>query len=160
MIPSPEEQINRFIHYFDRRDYARMLEILMPDAVWFRQDKRLAGHGDILKALRARSATLYVRHTVSNLFRMTHDDVAASDADIAAADPAPMRGADAQGRHTVYLSHYLAGYTLDDGMTHPLPCTEGHLHKLSWVRTRLVLHEGRWFIQDQHMLPLFVLEHG
>ncbi|WP_420223498.1 hypothetical protein [Pigmentiphaga litoralis] len=148
----PHDLIHRFFWCLDQRDTEGVLATLSPDVVWLRQGRRHVGLEGVTAALSSRSPTLYVRHVVSNLFEMSPRDIAASDITLREVD------ADLQAVRPgdIVLSSYLSGYTHDDGTQVQAPCHGGHLHKMSWVRTRLSRHEDGWRIVAKHMLPLFV----
>lgn len=57
----------RFFNAFDAFRYDEMASLFMPDGVWHRQGKALAGRAAILAALRERSPTQIARHVVTNL---------------------------------------------------------------------------------------------
>jgi len=152
---TPQDSIHRFFYHLDGRNTAGLLATLAEDAVWFRQGKRHAGVGAIERALATRSTTLFVRHAITNLFELDAAETEASDDVLRAHDPEWRRG---QQVSRVF-SYYLTGYTHDDGTPREAPCDDGHLHKLSWVRTRLVQRNERWLIAEKYMLAQFVF-HG
>lgn len=151
---TPHDLIHRFFWCLDERDNDGVLATLSNDVVWLRQGQRHAGLDGVTAALHRRSPTLFVRHVISNVFEMSPRDIVASDATLRQVDVDLRPGASGD----IVLSYYLSGYTFDNGTPVQAPCHGGHLHKMSWVRTRLSRFDDGWRIVDKHMLPLFVFD--
>lgn len=158
-MTNPQNKIHGFFHALDERDTEGLLATMTEDAVWIRQGKRHVGLTEIAGALAGRSATLYVRHLVTNLFPLTGRELARSDDKLRTLGIVGHEGLHEETADTQVFSSYLSGYTYDDGTLQSEPCEGGHLHKLSWVRTTLKQDRGGWRIAEQIMLPLFIF-HG
>jgi hypothetical protein len=62
-----------FAHYLDTRDYEKLANLFLPDAVWDRVMFRHEGRQEILEALSRRPANVVTRHVQANT-RFTHID--------------------------------------------------------------------------------------
>ncbi|CAN5512913.1 hypothetical protein BH09PSE5_BH09PSE5_20200 [soil metagenome] len=123
---------NRFFHCMDEQRYSDMLAMMVPDAVWHRQGKRLAGHDQIRAALNERSTSQRIRHVLTNGFVEREDS----------------EGAD-------YVA-YMIGYKYDDGTTRQPPLTISGPMRMLLLNTRFVRRlDGDWLIQETSAIPEF-----
>lgn len=61
------QRLHAFFNHLDERRYDDLAAMFLPDGRWLRQGRWLDGPEAILDALRARPATMRVRHMVSNV---------------------------------------------------------------------------------------------
>lgn len=60
------QRLHTFFNYLDERRYDELASMFLPDGRWLRQGRWLDGRDSILDALRARPASMRVRHLISN----------------------------------------------------------------------------------------------
>ncbi len=73
-----EQALLRMFRCLDRGHIDALLNEFAPDGSWLRHGHLLQGHGGIRTAMEERSATLFVRHVVTNLIFDSLDDTQAS----------------------------------------------------------------------------------
>lgn len=61
------QRLNAFFSHLDERRYEELAAIFLPGGRWLRQGQWLEGRDAILAAMKARSATMRVRHVISNV---------------------------------------------------------------------------------------------
>ena len=61
------QRLNAFFSHLDERRYEELAAIFLPDGRWLRQGHWLDGRDPILVAMKARPATMRVRHIISNV---------------------------------------------------------------------------------------------
>jgi len=68
VLPALEQQLHRFFHALDSRDYPALLALFTDDCRWLRQGRWLEGKLAAMTALQARPADSETRHVLSNSF--------------------------------------------------------------------------------------------
>lgn len=122
---------HRFFHRLDERRYVDMLDMMLPDAIWLRQGRRLCGHAQIMEALEARSPTMRVRHVMSNGF------------------------VESESADSAHYIAYMVGYRYDDGVVRQPPLTINGPARMLLVDTQFVRRNGAWLIRETHVVPEF-----
>ncbi len=61
------QRLHAFFSHLDERRYEALVGMFLPDGRWLRQGLWFEGREAIVQALRARPATLRVRHIISNV---------------------------------------------------------------------------------------------
>lgn len=61
------QRLHAFFSHLDERRYEELAAMFLPEGRWLRQGQWLDGRAAILAALRARPATMRVRHIISNV---------------------------------------------------------------------------------------------
>jgi hypothetical protein len=151
---SADQQLVRFFHFLDTRQYERMLDLMTPDAYWLRQGRPLVGRKQAMQVLMSRDPGMRVRHAVSNL--VCGEPGLADDTAWHAHAASTASGA---GLEAVHASLYLTAYRFDDASGEvPRPWRIRGPHKLSVVHSRLVRTGDGWRIAAQLMLPEFVFD--
>lgn len=117
----------RFYDHFDRWNYEEMVALFMPDGVWHRAGKVLAGRAAIVEELQKRSTTQKVRHVLTNLLVNVHDAA----------------HADAQC--------YLTVYRHDSGTKSEMPVTVRSPDLFLVVTASLMATDEGWRISKQVM---------
>lgn len=61
------QRLNAFFGHLDERRYDELAAIFLPEGRWLRQGQWLEGRAAILAAMKARPATMQVRHIITNV---------------------------------------------------------------------------------------------
>ncbi|MBC7802554.1 MAG: nuclear transport factor 2 family protein [Candidatus Parcubacteria bacterium] len=115
---------HRFYYYLEERRYKDLVSLMRADGVWHRQGKALKGHAQVLEALEQRTATMLIRHVVTNAFLDTESDSEAT------------------------LIAYMTVYRHDDGSARKPPVAIDGPYRIMLVKKRFVREGGRWLIAE------------
>ena len=61
------QRLHAFFGHLDERRYEELAAMFLPEGRWLRQGQWIEGRAAILAAMRARPATMRVRHVISNV---------------------------------------------------------------------------------------------
>nr|MBF0684800.1 nuclear transport factor 2 family protein [Pseudomonas sp.] len=123
--PVLSQLTHQFFWHLDEFEYEQLVNLMEPDARWHRQGRVLAGHEDILSALRERSSTQKIRHVITNI-QLTE-----------------------ASRHEAKVVAYMTAYKHDSGVETALPREIKAPGSFLLVRTHFRHDGSRWLVAEQ-----------